>query len=70
MTISREGHEPDTITPELIGNGYNYEAAEVQRCVKAGKIESEIMPHAETISIMETMDTLRSQWGLKYPYEL
>jgi hypothetical protein len=41
----------------------------VARCVAAGMIESPIMPHAESLSIMETMDELRRQWGVRYPFE-
>ncbi|MBO3459824.1 Gfo/Idh/MocA family oxidoreductase [Aetokthonos hydrillicola Thurmond2011] len=51
------------------GNGYNYEAAEVMRCIRNGEIESKIMPLDETLKIMETMDTIRGQWNLKYPCE-
>lgn len=51
------------------GNGFNYEAVHVSECLAAGKTESDIMPLDETLNIMETMDTLRAQWGLKYPME-
>jgi len=34
-----------------------------------GLLESPVMPLDETISIMETMDTLRAQWGVRYPME-
>jgi len=44
------------------GNGMNYEAAEVVRCLRAGLRESEIMPLHETLAVMETMDALRRQW--------
>ncbi|MBI4658725.1 MAG: Gfo/Idh/MocA family oxidoreductase [Verrucomicrobia bacterium] len=52
------------------GNGYQYEAAEVMCCLREGRIESETMPLAESLSIMRTLDTIRSQWSLKYPQEL
>jgi predicted dehydrogenase len=51
------------------GNGYNYEAIEVANCVRAGKLESDVMPLDETLTLMRTMDELRAQWGLKYPTE-
>jgi predicted dehydrogenase len=53
--------ETSTVKP-LVGNGYNYEAAEVVRCLQNGELESKIMPLDETLKIMETMDWLRSQW--------
>ena len=54
--------------PEQI-NGYEYEFMEAVRCIEAGKTESESMPAAETIRVMELMDTLRGQWGVVYPME-
>ncbi len=51
------------------GNGYNYEAAEVMACIRAGKMESETMPLIETLQLMQTLDTVRSRWGLSYPTE-
>jgi dihydrodiol dehydrogenase / D-xylose 1-dehydrogenase (NADP) len=51
------------------GNGYNYEAAEVMRCLKEGRFESEVMPLDETLNIMRTMDEIRAHWGLRYPTE-
>ena len=48
------------------GNGYNYEAAAVMRCLRAGELESKVMPLDETASIIETMDTIRREWHLEY----
>jgi len=53
----------------IVGNGYNYQAVEVQSCVRAGKLESDILPLAETLEIIQTLDQLRAQWGLRYPME-
>jgi len=66
-----EGRLYDTQTLHIPteGNGYNYEVAEVGRCIQAGKLESHTMPLDETLDIMRTMDTIRSQWGLTYPSE-
>jgi predicted dehydrogenase len=51
------------------GNGYNYEAAEVMRCLRAGLKESQVMPLDETLATMRTLDAIRAQWGLTYPGE-
>ena len=53
----------------VVGNGYNYEAAEVMRCLRAGELESKLMPLDETLRIMEIMDEVRAQWGMRYPGE-
>lgn len=69
FTIHRNGQQPERVYLPRTGNGYNYEAIEAMRCLRAGLTESEIMPLDETLAIMTTMDTLRKQWGLKYPME-
>jgi predicted dehydrogenase len=69
ITLTRAGAEPEEIEVPFVGNGYNYQAAEVARCLREGKLESETMPLDESISIMETMDEIRAQWGMKYPME-
>ncbi len=68
MTLSKGGAE-ERIEPPQTGNGFNYEADEVARCLAAGKIESDVMPLDETLSIMQTMDEIRARWGLRYPFE-
>ncbi len=45
------------------GHGYQFEAAEVARCVAAGERESPVMPLAETVAIMECLETLRESGG-------
>ncbi len=66
-----EIHEGETseIDVPIAGNGYNYQAVEVGRCLRAGLLESDIMPLDETVAVMRTMDAIRQQWGLKYPME-
>ncbi|MBW1674920.1 MAG: Gfo/Idh/MocA family oxidoreductase [Deltaproteobacteria bacterium] len=70
MTLHVEGKDPELISLPLDGyNGYEYEAMEVMNCIKAGKTESDIMPLDETLSIMKTLDSVRNQWGHKFPFE-
>ena len=54
--------------PEQI-NGYEYQFAECARALAAGKTESKSMPLADSVYMMELMDTLRKQWGVVYPQE-
>jgi predicted dehydrogenase len=61
------GHSRTSMIFPLEGNGYNYEAAETMRCLRAGEVESPIMPLDETLSIVETMDTIRKQWNSRRP---
>ena len=50
-------------------NGYEYQVFECKRCIDSGLLESPLMPHKETLSIMQQMDSLRSEWGVTYPYD-
>jgi predicted dehydrogenase len=69
FTLRVSGKPDEVISLPFTGNGYNYEAEEVGRCLRAGALESSIMPHAETISIMRMMDAVRAEWNLVYPTE-
>ncbi|KKK13902.1 putative dimeric dihydrodiol dehydrogenase [Aspergillus rambellii] len=49
------------------GRGMYWEADEVARCLRDGKLESEGLPWEESIVMMEVMDEARKQNGLVYP---
>ena len=53
----------------IVGRGMQFEADETERLILAGMTAGDIMPPSETIAIMRTLDTIRSQIGLKYPDE-
>jgi hypothetical protein len=69
IILHRQGEDPERLDVPMRGNGYNYEAEEVGRCLERGLLESEAMTHADTIGIMETMDRIRDSVGLTYPME-
>lgn len=69
LTLRRGGQSDELVEIGFPGNGYQYEAAELMRCVREGRLESAVIPLDETIQVMETMDAIRAQWGLKYPME-
>ncbi|HEY3378296.1 MAG TPA: Gfo/Idh/MocA family oxidoreductase [Armatimonadota bacterium] len=69
LTLSVTGKDEQQIEPAAVGNGYNYEAEEFGRCLRAGLRESPMLPLSDTLTVMQTLDTLRAQWGLKYPTE-
>lgn len=68
-TISIKGKKDKTVKIPHQCNGFEYEAQEVSRCLRAGKLESDCLPLDETLSIVKTMDQIREQWPLKYPME-
>jgi predicted dehydrogenase len=64
---ARDGTELERYDVPHEGLGLRHEAAEVGRCLRAGLLESPLMPLDETYSIMQTMDEIRRQIGLSYP---
>lgn len=69
MTLTVEGREPELIEAPFGDNGFEYEAAEAMRCMREGKPESAIMSLDESAAVVRTMDAMREQWGLRYPFE-
>ncbi len=49
--------------------GYGPEAEEVMRCLNEGLMESPLMTWDTSLEMMRLMDSIRTQWGLKYPGE-
>jgi predicted dehydrogenase len=68
-TLCVSGRDPYNYKPEFVSNGYNYEAEAVMNYIKEGKFESGIMGLDESLTIMQTLDTIREQGKLQYPGE-
>jgi predicted dehydrogenase len=49
--------------------GMEFQADELERLVNTGQLSGTILPIAESVAIMETLDEVRRQIGLKYPGE-
>lgn len=69
VSLTLNEQKPQTMELPLECNGYEYEAREAGHCVREGLLESPLMTHATTIEIMDIMDNLRVDWGLKYPVD-
>ncbi|HBA63365.1 MAG TPA: gfo/Idh/MocA family oxidoreductase [Lachnospiraceae bacterium] len=54
--------------PERI-NGFEYEVLACVKAIREGKMECAEMPHKETIAMLERMDAMRAEWGMRYPFE-
>jgi predicted dehydrogenase len=65
--VDREGKILDRHDEPHDGHGLRHQAAEVARCLREGRLESEVMPLDETVEIMRTLDEVRRQIGLTYP---
>jgi predicted dehydrogenase len=66
FTVHRTGAGPEVLEFAQRGWGYHHEAAEVQRCLAAGELESPLVPHAVTLEVMGLLDTIRAEIGVTY----
>ena len=65
----RRGDGVETLREPLRAEGFEFEIEEAMRCLRSQEIESPLLPHADTLATMETMDRIREQIGLRYPGE-
>lgn len=49
------------------GGGYQPQFAEVNRCLREGATQSRIMPLADTVAILDVIDGVRADLGVRYP---
>ena len=63
------GEQTLTVSKPFRGGGFEYQTEEAMRCIRAGRLESPGMTHADTLANMELMDKMRAEIGLKYPFE-
>lgn len=64
-----DGRNPEklrTVKAKHKGFGYQFEAQEVNRCLQVGEIQSEIITHAFSLALIETLDAARKELGLLY----
>jgi len=68
LTLTRgEGEEHIELPYE--GNGYQFQADHVSECLRAGKLESDLLPLDHSLATMKVLDTARERIGLRYPFE-
>jgi predicted dehydrogenase len=69
LTLHRDGSDQrETYAYE--GNGLRFQAIEAGRCLREGLIESPLLPLADTLTVMRTMDRARVLIGVTYPDEV
>lgn len=64
----------DNVVSEVIKapfdiNGYEYELIHSTECILSGKTESDIHTSERSVELCKIMDSLRSDWNFKYPFE-
>ncbi|HUI10104.1 MAG TPA: Gfo/Idh/MocA family oxidoreductase [Bacteroidota bacterium] len=70
VDVIRGEDPPETIPFDYVGNGYNYEAAEVVRCLRAGLNESPALTLDFSLRLIRLLDRIRAQIGLTYDADL
>lgn len=65
----KNGYEEKSYTLPKLGKGYTYEIEECKKCISQNQIESDLWSHQNSLDLMEITDEIRSQIGLKYPFE-
>ncbi len=64
------GSEPALVSEHpIVGSGYGAQLQEVMGALRQGRLESAVMPLAETVAVMRTLDSIRASLGLRYPQE-
>jgi predicted dehydrogenase len=70
LLISADGDRQLAFTePRAAHDALHFEAAEVARCIAAGRLESPTRPLAESIATLRVMDEIRRQIGVTFPGE-
>ncbi|WP_167202594.1 Gfo/Idh/MocA family protein [Actinomyces respiraculi] len=71
VSLSRCGADGvDTVAWDAtVPGGFQFEVAEVARCVKGGRTESSVMPWFATAEVMMMMDDVREALGVVFPGE-
>jgi predicted dehydrogenase len=67
--IDGEDKVIETYLSDVPGRGMQFQADEIERLIAAGKLSGDILPPDESVAIMQTLDTIRAQIGLRYPGE-
>ena len=67
LNVELTGKETENYSLLPDGMGYQFEAAEVMKCLDEGKLESDIVPHSFSRNLMDTLDRIRNAAGIVFP---
>lgn len=69
LLLIKEGTTETVFAQPYVQEGFAFELRHLCACIRQGLMESPRMPHKDSLAVMDTMDALRAQWGLRYPME-
>jgi predicted dehydrogenase len=67
FTVNRHDGRPEKVS--MPHRGLAHEAAHAMERIRAGHLESDVLPLDTSISVMETLDEIRAQIGLRFPHD-
>lgn len=67
--VAPDGSVLEAYESRVEGRGMQFQAAELESMVATGALDSDVLPSAQTVAIIETLDEVRRQIGLTYPTE-
>jgi predicted dehydrogenase len=68
MRVSPAARGPASVFDgAVLGRGMGYQAREMEELFQQGQLTSQIMPLHQSVEIIETMDWIREQIGVRYP---
>lgn len=67
--VQPDGTVVEEYVSDVEGRGMQYQAQAAERLVRDGILEGDILPLAETVAIIGTLDEIRAQIGVRYPNE-
>jgi predicted dehydrogenase len=69
LLLRLDGKSEEKIDFDIPGFGFGWEADAFAEDIRAGRLESEVVPFATTLTVMGRMDAARQQCGLLYPQD-
>ena len=69
ISIIKNYQEIEKIEFDSVGNGMQFQAVEVQNCIKKGKNQSSLMSWNDSLLLQETMDAIRVEVGVSYEWD-
>ncbi|MDE0545846.1 Gfo/Idh/MocA family protein [Microbacterium sp. C7(2022)] len=67
--VAADGTVIETFVSDIEGRGMQFQALAAERYVASGALDSDLLPIAESVAIMETLDEVREMIGVRYPGE-
>jgi len=67
LEIEKQGSEPKRLNWDEKACGLKLEATEAMRCLDENRLQSNIMSHSMSLSLIKTLDKIRKEAGIIYP---